>query len=243
MSTVHGSNDAIVFENTVPEYILRESSIAKQPEATKLMENGLEVLRPVMMHQKMPKCKEEAMALFKGEALVRAINYKIKASVSIKEVWKMLTAILSTGADPNLLKKKLSAPSLGKTYCFDEADTPTVCSKYSTGSKRSDTSERPIGTRNIQNQLPNSDQFGRWHDLRDGIYQWEYQKDQPQKGTLKVTGSSQVVMKESVGNAANTKHEVETKQRTFEDGYSEYPCTAVCRMSMTLWAKIVCTEK
>lgn len=45
------------------------------------------------------------MALLKEEVLLKAWNYKIKASVCVKRVWKTLTAVLNTVAGPNLLKQ------------------------------------------------------------------------------------------------------------------------------------------
>lgn len=53
----------------------------------------------------MDRWKEEAMKLLKREALLRARNFKFKASVGIIGVWNMFTAILNIGKGPNPLKE------------------------------------------------------------------------------------------------------------------------------------------
>lgn len=54
---------------------------------------------------KLPNGKEKTMyVLIEGDFL-RARNYKIKASVGIAEVWKVMTTVLVTGGDPNRLKE------------------------------------------------------------------------------------------------------------------------------------------
>lgn len=55
-----------------------------------------------MMPQKIASGKEEAMALLKANALLGAWNYKVKASVDFKEVWKALAVVLHTEASTNL---------------------------------------------------------------------------------------------------------------------------------------------
>lgn len=79
--------------------------------------------------------------------------------------------IFETGVAPNLSKKELPATSLGRTCRFDEGDKPTVCSKYKTGNKKSDTPEGMLGTKNSQDQLSIGDQSGHWPDLRDRTHQ------------------------------------------------------------------------
>lgn len=63
------------------------------------------VLCLLMMQQKMPSCKEDAMALLGREAPLTIWSYKIKASVGIQGVCKTLSAISDTGAGPYLLKE------------------------------------------------------------------------------------------------------------------------------------------
>lgn len=103
--TVPNLENATVFDNTVQENILKDLSTTSHPKPTETMKNNIEVLCSLMMHQKMARRKEKAMSVLKRKALLRARNYKKKVSIGNKEVPKMLTAILNTGAGPNLLKE------------------------------------------------------------------------------------------------------------------------------------------
>lgn len=53
----------------------------------------------------MARSREEAIAILIKKALLKTKNYKVKALVGIKDVWKMLTAVLDTGTDRNRLEK------------------------------------------------------------------------------------------------------------------------------------------
>lgn len=137
------------------------------------MENDMKVLCPVMMQLKMVRCSENAMAVLKGEAPLRTRTYKINSSIGIKKVCKMLTAILDTGAVPNLLKANCLLRALARHVVTVMATS--LWSAANTHPKvKGVIPERPIETNNSQNQLSNSIQFGHWHNLRDGIYQWKH---------------------------------------------------------------------
>lgn len=103
--TVLGRKYATVSHSAVPTNVLKELSTESKQEAAELTRNDTEVLFSVTMLQKIAGCKEEAMAPLQEEALLKTRDYIGQASVSLGEAWKMLTAILDTEADPNLMKK------------------------------------------------------------------------------------------------------------------------------------------
>lgn len=104
-STVLDPNNATVFENIVPENIVDDSSTASQPNTTETMENDMEVLQSVVLQQKRASYEEKAMALLIEEALLRARNYRAKASVESSGARKNVSAVLDTGAGSNVLKE------------------------------------------------------------------------------------------------------------------------------------------
>lgn len=65
----------------------------------------MEVLCSVMMQPKMESCIEKALAGSKEEALWKAKDCKAKALVRIERKWKVVRAVLDTGAGPNMLKE------------------------------------------------------------------------------------------------------------------------------------------
>lgn len=84
-TTVLGPIDIILFHKTKPKNIWKKLSTASLPKSTQIMKNGMEVLCSVIIRQKVANCREDVMVRLKEEALLRAINYKVKTSVGIEK--------------------------------------------------------------------------------------------------------------------------------------------------------------
>lgn len=64
-STIHGPNDATVFNYTKPKNISKEFLNASQPESTEIIENDLDILCSVKQEQKFASDKKKVDEFFK----------------------------------------------------------------------------------------------------------------------------------------------------------------------------------
>lgn len=55
------------------------------------------------------------------------------------------------------------------------------------------------------------------------------EKNRPKRGTVELSGSSLVAIKESVGNAADLKNNLESSPVHCENDFNKFLCTAVCQ--------------
>lgn len=124
----------------------------------------MDVLCSVVMQQKMVSCKEEAMALLKGETAESEKLHGQGISKHQKSM-KNVDCYSRHRSRSKSVERKLSATSLGKPCRYNEGSTPKVSSKNTTESKKKNIPEILIGAKNSRNQVPNRDQSGLQRDF------------------------------------------------------------------------------
>lgn len=138
----------------------------------------MKVLCSVKKQQKTTSCMGETMALLKGKALpsgkTLGSELQFQRFSRHQRSTKDVDCYIGYRRMSKSIERNLCATRLGSTRRYNEGETSTIRCSYTTGSRKIDAPGRTLEANNDRSELPDYDQFGRWHDLRDGIYQWRH---------------------------------------------------------------------
>lgn len=109
--TVLGTEDAILFDDTVPKIITKNLPTALQPKSTKSLKNDRAVLHLIILQQKIPICKEETMTSLKRKSLLRMKRLQIQSFSRLQSSMKNGDCFIKHSEGPNLLKKICLPPA------------------------------------------------------------------------------------------------------------------------------------
>lgn len=118
----------------------------------------------------MASCEQEALALLKGEALLRA--KKLQGEGFCRHRRRMENSEFRPGhrGRSKSLERRMSATSMEKERRYNKGVLLTVCRRHATKSKRSNTAPSSTGTESNRSGLLYSDQFGHRFNLRINLH-------------------------------------------------------------------------
>lgn len=169
-----------------------------------------------MMQQKMASCKDKAMDLRKGKNLLKPINHKDKASVGINSAWKVVTAVLDTGAGWKLLKENCLLQEWVRNVILMKATR-----LRSAANKQLEVNElvrmgAQLGQRVAEEGFRIVTNLATDMILGTAYIDENIKKISPRKNILRPTGSSTVTLDGSVDNVASMADSLESKQEPFK---------------------------